>query len=106
MEVAVASDSRRSLVVLEIGCGERVPAVRTECQAVVRDTMRRGGQAVLIRINPGACMTDHDSVGDGEDDGLGREQTIIIKNGALAALEAIDAQMRNRGSIPPQCDRQ
>ena len=52
----LARDPTLRLVVLEIGCGLRVPSVRKECEMVVRDAFGRaaGGdhQVHLIRVNP------------------------------------------------------
>jgi hypothetical protein len=41
MEKAVASDPSARLVVVEIGCGVRVPGVRVEAEVVVGDTLKR-----------------------------------------------------------------
>ena len=73
---------------LELGCGERVPSVRLECEAVVRDTCGRGGRATLIRINPEARAPVKE---DDEEDGVAlADHTIVVRDCALAALTAMD----------------
>lgn len=52
MEADVCADRSKSVVVLELGCGTRVPSVRQECEDVVRDVLSGGGAATLVRINP------------------------------------------------------
>ena len=52
MENHLEQDNDLSLVILEIGCGMRVPSVRLETECVVNDIRLRGGKANLIRINP------------------------------------------------------
>lgn len=84
------------LVVLEIGCGVRVPSVRRECHDVVGDTAQRCKAAGLetmkcctfIRINP-------------EDYGIERSfrcedliDTISIQGAALSTLKAMDEQIQ------------
>ena len=75
-----------SLVILELGCGLRVPSVRGECEAVLRDTRARGGAATLVRVNaePEAARVD----GLGHDDA---EATVSIVGTALSVLRLIDA---------------
>jgi len=80
METAVADGAR--LVILELGCGLRVPSVRVECEAVLRDTVARGGHAKLVRINPD--FPENESC---------PEHTISIGDSALNALMRIDAAM-------------
>ena len=63
----VDTADRCSLAVIEVGCGQRVPSVRRECEDVVRDTLARGGRATLIRINPEprTLAAGHAEVGEG-----------------------------------------
>lgn len=99
MEASVAATNEASLVVLEIGCGLRVPSVRRECEDVVRDVLARGGRAVLIRINPQAGSAEaEEGVGmmllaDGAPPPLGREHVITIRDGARHALCRIDEEI-------------
>ena len=95
MEVAVSEDARRALAVIEIGCGGRVPSVRRECEDVVRDTISRGGRAVLIRINPEAhdgelpAATNGAEEVDGEEASalpLAAENVLLIRDTALRGL--------------------
>ena len=75
-----------SLVILELGCGLRVPSVRGECEAVLRDTRARGGAATLVRVNaePEAARVDGLRHGDAE-------ATVSIVGTALSVLRLIDA---------------
>lgn len=94
MEAAGSStevELARTLVVLEIGCGVRVPSVRQECLDVVVDTAKRCRQkgiqetcCTYIRINP----EDHEI--QLPEDTLGI-QTISIQGSALSVLLAIEA---------------
>lgn len=103
-EATVAADPASfSLVCLEIGCGERVPSVKRECEDVTRDTLRRGGRAVLIRINPEAPQDPHAAAGDGSEDDddegagppLAAEHVLTVRDCALRGLERIEAAIRD-----------
>jgi hypothetical protein len=78
------------LVILELGCGLRVPSVRGECEAVLRDTRARGGAATLVRVNaePEAARVDGLGLGDAE-----AEAAVSIVGTALSVLRMIDAAM-------------
>ncbi|ETW03386.1 hypothetical protein H310_04864 [Aphanomyces invadans] len=55
VEEALVRDRSKRLVVLEIGCGMRVPSVRMECEMVARDIEEKTqstNQVRHIRINP------------------------------------------------------
>lgn len=52
MENNLEQNTNLQLVIIEIGCGTRVPSVRLETEMVVADTRMRNGNATLIRINP------------------------------------------------------
>lgn len=55
VEMKMEKNPLAKLVVLEIGCGTRVPSVRRECEDVVADTAKRVQnleRVVHIRINP------------------------------------------------------
>jgi len=94
---AVAAPPMR-LVVLEIGCGMRVPSVRIECEDVLRDAAARaaaaierrgtggggGARVTMIRINPDhpACPAD-----------VQHGATISIRSNALPALQEIDRRL-------------
>eukprot|EP00927_Polykrikos_kofoidii_P034523 TRINITY_DN29281_c0_g1_i1.p1 TRINITY_DN29281_c0_g1~~TRINITY_DN29281_c0_g1_i1.p1 ORF type:complete len:359 (+),score=28.05 TRINITY_DN29281_c0_g1_i1:90-1079(+) len=72
MEKSLAEDgSEERLVILEIGCGVRVPSVRQEAEAVRRDV---GASATHIRVNPDCA--------DGAD--------IALRCGAREALDRLD----------------
>lgn len=84
MEATVISEPNSyRLVVLEIGCGERVPSVRLETEAVVGDVLERGGRATLIRLNPEGVLP--------EAPGALREHTLLLRATAAAALTRLDA---------------
>jgi NAD-dependent SIR2 family protein deacetylase len=99
MEMALVADVSSSLVVLEIGCGERVPSVRDECEAVVRDTLRQGGRALLVRINPEAqCLglpqDSHPSEGvDEEEPDPLVGHVVTLRSGAAQALAMVEAEL-------------
>ena len=93
MESAVSSDATTSLVVLEIGCGTRVPSVRAECEAVVRDTLARGGRALLIRVNPDEADGAEDT------DASIAAHVIVLKQRALTALRQLEAARLALGGV-------
>ncbi|ETV85270.1 hypothetical protein H257_03071 [Aphanomyces astaci] len=87
VEEALMRDRTKRLVVLEIGCGLRVPSVRMECEMVARDIQcktQSTDQVRHIRINP----TDI----DGDDDTASPVLRQIQSTG-LAALMAIAKHM-------------
>jgi len=95
---AAAAAPPARLVVLEIGCGMRVPSVRIECEDVLRDAAARaaaaderrgtggggGARVTMIRINPDhpACPAD-----------VQHGATISIRSNALPALQEIDRRL-------------
>ena len=97
MELAMEVSKNLKLVVLEIGCGTRVPSVRIECQDVISDTQRRINSKLgekedkgtvprcsFIRINP-----DHENIQVGID----VPENVIaisIRGTALDTLQRID----------------
>lgn len=89
METRIALDPSLSLVVVELGCGTRVPSVRLECEAVVHDLRRRGGRALLVRVNPDSealrPATDGSDLGD---------DLLCLQETALAALIRLDGLRR------------
>lgn len=97
-QMAAANDNKK-LVVLEIGCGVRVPSVRRECHDVLQDVALKCRAAAAasetkhnhqpcIRINPEDFQID-------EPPAECRDwiETIAIQGSALAALKAIDEQL-------------
>jgi len=85
-----------NLVILELGCGTKVPAVREESEEVLLDTAKKikshkgsTGTVCLIRINP----KDAEIVVEGE--GL---DTISIPSTAAYALQKIDSLLRENSS--------
>ena len=93
MEDAVSGDETLSLVVLEIGCGERVPSVRLECEAVARDCLKRGGNATLIRINKEGALPMIPEDEPPSDSIELCDHTIFIRGAAAEVLQRIDALM-------------
>ena len=94
MEAAVASrPGNTHLIVLEIGCGARVPSVRRECADVVRDTLARGGHATLVRINPDADDANDDDAAAAAE--LPRGRVLTVRAGARRALVLIESRMRD-----------
>jgi len=83
-----------NLVILELGCGTKVPAVREESEEVLLDTAKKinshegsKGSVCLIRINP----KDADIVVEGEEESL---DTISITSTAANALQKIDSLLK------------
>jgi len=82
----------RKLVILELGCGKNVPAVRDESEEVLNDCLsglaesQSGGTATLIRINP----NDAESAAP-EPHSRGIAHTISIYGKAEESLNQIDA---------------
>jgi NAD-dependent SIR2 family protein deacetylase len=68
-------------IILEIGCGQRVPEIRLECENVLRDTF---GQSLLIRINASKDDAEH------LDDLSLKNYTLPICSTGLFALQKID----------------
>lgn len=86
MEIKMAGTDLK-LVVLEIGCGQRVPSVRQECEDVIADTASRctanpDERCTHIRINP-----DH---ADFENQ---RSSSISIQGFAMNCLLAINSHV-------------
>lgn len=101
VEEALAGDPGLHLVVLELGCGKRVPCVRQETESVVRDALAKGARATLIRINP--------QVEEQADDGVpamvatplaAGPHLIEIHDKALCALRRIDSILTAVGREP------
>ena len=102
MSDAVA-DAKKKLVVLEIGCGLNVPAVRVEGGTVVLDLLRRVGSGrendcVLIRVNLKDCghVDGVDvEVEEGEEELLFKRYRVIsVKGTAVEAIKWIDEAIK------------
>ena len=86
------ADRRKRLVILEAGCGLRVPTVRKHSEKLLRQTGKLG--TTLIRINP-----------DRPDNKKNAAATISIRDTCLGAITGIDAAVAaacaKRGVPPP-----
>ena len=86
------ADRRKRLVILEAGCGLRVPTVRKHSEKLLRQTGKLG--TTLIRINP-----------DRPDNKKNPAATISIRDTCLGAISRIDAAIAaacaKRGVPPP-----
>ena len=71
-------DPRRRLVILEVGCGMRIPSIRKRCEEL--HVSCPSSQSTFIRVNPEFPRS-----------GLVCEPTICIKETGLCALLAIEA---------------
>ena len=78
MLAELSGDRRKKLVIVEVGCGLRVPTVRRNSERLLKKTARYGTQ--LIRINP-----------DRPENRKTPEATISIRASCLNALLHIDA---------------
>ena len=76
--VALQADRRKRLVIVEAGCGLRVPTVRKHSEKLLRQTGKLG--TTLIRINP-----------DRPDNKKNPAATISIRDTCLGAITRIDA---------------
>eukprot|EP00644_Phytophthora_capsici_P013424 jgi/Phyca11/17625/fgenesh1_pg.PHYCAscaffold_29_\ len=90
VELMLEEDPTLNLVVLEIGCGTRVPSVRRETEMVVADVIEGCGrpQATLIRVNPDIPTCDNPLI-------LANNQFLPIASKGLEALEGIDRELVN-----------
>ena len=98
MEAKMELDSSLKLVVLEIGCGIKVPSVRNECEDVIEDTCQRCLQSTIspeealhqknrfvhIRINPDDFEIKNP---------VSLTTAISIQGTALETLQAIDGHV-------------
>jgi len=86
VEASLKDNPEQRLIVIEIGCGMRVPSVRMEVDEVITDILKLNPdapspQAALIRVNP-------------EDTALHRSIPVTkLRMGALSALHAIDREL-------------
>jgi NAD-dependent SIR2 family protein deacetylase len=99
METCVASDPSLRLVVLELGCGLRVPSVRLETESVVRDALERGAQATLVRINPDERTELPAAVSSQHGATPVPQNLIVLRQKALSALRRIDTHIRARAAV-------
>ncbi|KAL4154691.1 hypothetical protein PRNP1_006807 [Phytophthora ramorum] len=90
IELMLQEHPTLNLVVLEIGCGTRVPSVRKETEMVVADVLQACGrpQATLIRINPDIPTCNNPVI-------LANDRFLSIRSKGLEALEGIDQELRN-----------
>jgi NAD-dependent SIR2 family protein deacetylase len=94
MESQMAARGSAKLVVLEIGCGVRVPSVRLECETVIHDTASRclntaEKRCTHIRINPEDAAIELPA-----DELRIAIETISIQGCALSTLLEIEQAMR------------
>lgn len=115
LEDAIENHRNLSGVVLELGCGVRVPSVRLECEMVIRDTLLRirarrpsptpspspglaagEGQIQLIRVNLDHAEEWETKTEHGEEQELDVGPRITGLNmGCLKALESIDGILKS-----------
>ena len=95
MECKMESSHDLKLVVLEIGCGTKVPSVRRECEDVIGDTEKRAAgdvpnpsRFVHIRINPDEYAIDNKNT-------QAMTTSIAIQGSGLDTLRAIDVHYQN-----------
>lgn len=86
-------DPNLTAVVLEIGCGTRVPSVRLETETVVHDALKRCNnrdQIRLIRINP-----EHETIDAHFENRVQLPPSAVleIQGTALETLRKIDAHI-------------
>mmetsp|Transcript_77832 Transcript_77832/g.150356 ORF Transcript_77832/g.150356 Transcript_77832/m.150356 type:complete len:330 (-) Transcript_77832:235-1224(-) len=77
---ALRAKSNLKLVIVEIGCGLRVPNIRKRCETLFAGSPQ--GQCEFVRINPEAT-----------DQKFEAKPTVFVQSTALAALENIQSQV-------------
>lgn len=101
-ECTMENDPQTRLVVLEIGCGHRVPTLRREAAEVVVDFNNRfPGQGILIRINPGdkdgdKYILDNFRKGTYERTVWDKYMILFTHGGAKQVLMELDALISNK----------
>ena len=81
MRRALKADRSKRLVILEAGCGLRVPTVRMHSERLLKLTKKYGTR--LVRINPETPSCAKEAAA-----------TIAVQDGCLDALRKIDAKMK------------
>eukprot|EP00977_Amphora_coffeiformis_P014632 scaffold4140_cov149-Amphora_coffeaeformis.AAC.2 len=73
----------KTLVILELGCGRNVPALRIESEEVLRDCLERNPKAsvVLVRVNPRDADADDQTL---------KDHVLPIPCSAMTALQTCD----------------
>lgn len=84
---ALRTNSALKLVIVEIGCGLRVPNIRKRCEMLFSDSPP--GQCDLVRINPEAT-----------EQSFGARPTVFVQDSALSALQRIHRQVLEPLSLP------
>ncbi len=85
---AMKADKTRRMVILEMGCGVRVPTIRQTSNRLVSKGIKLGGRVDLVRINP---------VHFGNKAPRQKERTVSLKCGAKEGLERIVEEIRRLG---------
>ena len=80
MRNALEADRTKRLVIIEAGCGLRVPTVRRNSERLLRLTARHDTR--LVRINP-----------ERPDNTKNRAATISLRDTCLSAVQRIDREM-------------
>ncbi|GMI10197.1 hypothetical protein TrLO_g15590 [Triparma laevis f. longispina] len=94
MEASVCGSEKKSLVVLELGCGVAVPSCRHEGYEVMRDVAKGGGKVTFIRVN--VKDAGHDEV-DLDLEAAVLENVVSLGGvGAEEVLLEVEARMRVR----------
>jgi len=78
-------------VVLEIGCGNNVPTVRSNSEQLLQQWRSAGADACLVRVNPQLPFGDYPEF---RPDGRQGQCVVSIVGSALASIQKIDAAFR------------
>ncbi|GMH72072.1 hypothetical protein TL16_g05821 [Triparma laevis f. inornata] len=93
MEASVCGSEKKSLVVLELGCGVAVPSCRHEGYEVMRDVAKGGGKVTFIRVN--VKDAGHDEVDLDLEAGVLENVVSLGGVGAEEVLLEVEARMRD-----------
>lgn len=77
---ALRTNSSLKLVIVEIGCGLRVPNIRKRCETLFSGSPH--GQCQLVRLNPEAT-----------EQSFGAKPSVFVQDNALSGLQRIQRQM-------------
>ena len=88
-DMVVNKNENKKLVILELGCGRNVPALRIESEEVLRDCLGRNPKAsvVLVRVNPKDAEADDQTL---------KGHVLSVPCAALTALQACDKAIDQR----------
>eukprot|EP01106_Pelomyxa_sp_JSP_P008864 TRINITY_DN2445_c0_g2_i11.p1 TRINITY_DN2445_c0_g2~~TRINITY_DN2445_c0_g2_i11.p1 ORF type:complete len:189 (+),score=52.23 TRINITY_DN2445_c0_g2_i11:555-1121(+) len=90
-----AATATARMLILEMGCGLRVPTIRYGVMALMQAIAEQGGRSTLVRINPSTqeCVVDEEPPKNAS--------VILLRAPAAAALTAINQALLMSHPTPP-----